>query len=446
MKSTSFILFAALLFAGTPTANAEAELTPKCETPTLEGDSACWLKVENHDDCYIWFDRIRQEMTVTWSGQCRAGMPAGRGKMVVESPVPVAGGGLYGSILRGIEIGSFVDGRQHGRWRKEIMPVPNESGFFTIEEGSYINGKRHDEWTHRSGSLQGKVEVECHEFSYGGLVSKKDGFCDDPPALAKLTPKCKTPTTAGDKPCWLDVANHENCYVWITPASDESVTWSGRCKAGKPDGHGELMWRWDGGERTIIGSYVDGKKNGQWEDRFASDFVSIGPYVNDTKHGQWEVRYADGTVAIGHFVGGKTNGQWEIRWADGGVDIGSYVDGKQHGRWEIQYADGGVSTGPYVDDKRHGQWELRRANGDVHIGPYVDGKRNGEWEEQSANGDVGIGPYVNDKQNGQWELRKADGTVLIGSFVDGELHGRWEGRLANGEVVIMQWENGKVVK
>ena len=421
MKSTSLILFAALLFAGgAPTANAQTEPTPKCETPTVNGDPACWLKVENHDDCYIWFDRIAKEMTVTWSGQCPAGVPDGRGKMVF-------GVGMDGrSRLIRVDIGSIVDGKKHGRWSEENMPEPNEHGFFIINEGSYVNGKRHGEWTHRSGDSSGDVDFlseECRKFSNGALVSKKDGICDDPSAVAKFTP-CKMPTTAGDKSCWLKVANKEDCYAWTNLlVSDMSATWSGRCKAGKLDGHGELMLRWDGGESTSIGSFVDGKPNGQWEDRYANGTVSTGPYVDDKRHGRWEERKADGTVTIAH-----------------------YVDGKRHGQWEIRSADGTVAIGPFVDDNPNGQWEERYADGSVSIGPFVDGKRNGQWEQRFVDGTVAIGPFVDDEQNGKWEIQYADGTVFIGPYVDGEWHGRWEFRGANGTVEIKQFENGKVVK
>ncbi len=210
-------------------------------------------------------------------------------------------------------------------------------------------------------------------------------------AVAKLTPKCETPTSEGDAGCWLKAANHNNCYVWGTPQS--SYTWSGQCKMGKPDGHGEVVWRNDGGEGTHIGAYVDGEWNGQWEHRWPNGKVEIGPYVDGKRHGQWEERYADGTVKIGPYVDGKANGQWEFRLASGEVQIGPYVDGKQHGQWEWRGANGALFTGPYVDGKRHGQWEERYADGGVEIGPYVDGKRHGQWEERDADGDVSVYEY-----------------------------------------------------
>lgn len=43
------------------------------------------------------------------------------------------------------------------------------------------------------------------------------------------------------------------------------------------------------------GPYVDGKKHGQWTERFADGQVEEGPYVDDKRHGLWTIRPADGS-------------------------------------------------------------------------------------------------------------------------------------------------------
>ena len=243
-------------------------------------------------------------------------------------------------------------------------------------------------------------------------------------AVAKLTPKCETPTSEGDAECWLKAANQNNCYVWTGTQSNPSFTWSGQCKMGIPDGHGEVVWRNDDGEGTHIGTYVDGEWNGQWEHRWANGQVHIGPYVDGKKNGQWEIRHANGTVHIGPIVDGKWHGQWELRYADGQVHIGPYVDGKKNGQWEERYViektdwneeKTGVSKGPYVDGKRHGRWEIRHSDGTVKIGPFVDGKRHGEWEETSPYFDEGMSTdwkqYVDGEEVGFTKVQYPDGHV-----------------------------------
>ena len=106
MKPTSLILFAALLFAGgAPTANAQTGLTPKCKTQTDEGDVACWMKVQNKGDCYVWNPYPATDEKVTWSGQCKAGQVDGKGELVWISDAGTQ-----------VNIASYVNGQEHGKW------------------------------------------------------------------------------------------------------------------------------------------------------------------------------------------------------------------------------------------------------------------------------------------------------------------------------------------
>ena len=149
-------LFLALLVSfgflpgGTPTAYAQTEpeqteLTPICETPTIEGLPACWMKAENHDNCYIWNSFVRDEETVTWSGQCRAGKSHGRGKATW-------GWRYYGDdgdiTLNANNTGSYVNGKKHGRWEEQsaYMSSGELDGVWT---GRYINGKRQGRWRYQ---------------------------------------------------------------------------------------------------------------------------------------------------------------------------------------------------------------------------------------------------------------------------------------------------------
>ena len=145
-------------------------------------------------------------------------------------------------------------------------------------------------------------------------------------AVEKLTPKCETPTSKGDAACWLKIANHNNCYAWTLPIPNMSATWSGKCKAGTPDGHGEEVWRADvldeearrvlqldgSGIYTVThtGSYVDGNRNGQWEKRwpdgvYAGD-LTIDHYVDGKKHGTEKGWDKDGNLL---YVCNHSNGE-----------------------------------------------------------------------------------------------------------------------------------------
>ena len=136
-------------------------------------------------------------------------------------------------------------------------------------------------------------------------------YAQTEPAQTELTPKCETPTVKGDPVCWLKMENHDNCYLWISPRNEQTITWSGQCRAGKPHGRGQVTWKSEGKETAShIGSYMDGKKNGRWNIRFPSGAGHTGPYVDGKKHGQWEERGVDGSVYTGSYVDGKRQGQW----------------------------------------------------------------------------------------------------------------------------------------
>ncbi len=134
----------------------------------------------------------------------------------------------------------------------------------------------------------------------------------------ELTPQCEMPTLEGDPPCWLKVENHDNCYIWDREVSnEETATWSGQCQAGKAHGRG----------------------------KYTSEYVGN----RDTKT----------AYGIGSYINGKRNGQWKL-WFEGAVWSGSYVDGEGHGQWEERYANGDVWVGPVVNSKKHGLWEKTR--------------------------------------------------------------------------------------
>ena len=190
------------------------------------------------------------------------------------------------------------------------------------------------------------------------------------PAQTELTPKCETPTVKGDPACWLKAENHDNCYIWNGYVNnEETVTWSGQCRAGKPDGRGKETWENVAGGFTdtyiYIGSYMDGKKHGQWKERRERDNgywqEHSGPYVNGKRHGEW-VEEDMVKRDTGPYADGKRHGEWKDRFDHEGFsqeETGSYVNGKKHGRWkEVSDSDQlrKEETGSYVNGKRHGRW------------------------------------------------------------------------------------------
>ena len=160
--------------------------------------------------------------------------------------------------------------------------------------------------------------------------------------------------------CWKELTGQPGCYVWDNYLiTDQTVTWTGTCSGGRAQGEGTLKWVWEDGEKTSesTGSLTDGKRHGQWVNRFADGLVDEGPYVDGKRHGRWVARPADGGVWEGPFVDGKRHGQWVLRLADGGVQEGPFVEGKKHSQWVVRYPDGTVEYVTFEDGE-----EVRRSS------------------------------------------------------------------------------------
>jgi len=165
-------------------------------------------------------------------------------------------------------------------------------------------------------------------------------------AIARLMPKCNEPPEWDDGPCWHKVKNRPGCYLWDEVYFGLIVEWSGHCKNGMADGRGEESW---------LTNKADNNDN-------------AGSYLNGKKHGQW------------------------IEWGEiGSVDEGPYVDGKRHGRW-VEGFGRRVREGIYVNGKEHGRWITRNADHEVH---YVDGKMRSRWVIRNANITVRTTCYEN---------------------------------------------------
>jgi len=89
-------------------------------------------------------------------------------------------------------------------------------------------------------------------------------------------------------------------------------------------------------------------------------------------------RYDDGQqTEEGSFLDGKQHGTWIIQQSDGDVAEGFYFSGQLQGIWTWWYANGNVSETPYVNDEANGSLiECNRDPGDVvaWIISYINGE------------------------------------------------------------------------
>jgi hypothetical protein len=89
------------------------------------------------------------------------------------------------------------------------------------------------------------------------------------------------------------------CRMWDWhPEPEDSVVWRGGCRAGLPDGKGEAQWFEHG--RPIdrfIGTYVNGKREGEGHYQWNDTVRFNGLYANDLPQGYGVVEIEGETVA-----------------------------------------------------------------------------------------------------------------------------------------------------
>ena len=109
--------------------------------------------------------------------------------------------------------------------------------------------------------------------------------------------------------CWMEVANQPACHLWNGGlAAGATVTWSGACSDGYAQGAGRVHWRYDEGEQTWDGAYVDGRQQGNWVIQESDGDVAEGFYVNGQRQGIWTWWFTNGDVLEAPYVNGEANG------------------------------------------------------------------------------------------------------------------------------------------
>ena len=87
---------------------------PQCAD--MRRPSGCWMEFENISGCYMWLEKVGPEVTVLsakWYGRCSEGKATGPGNRMVKVRFRIDDASFEGE---GLEEGSFVSGKAHGRW------------------------------------------------------------------------------------------------------------------------------------------------------------------------------------------------------------------------------------------------------------------------------------------------------------------------------------------
>ena len=194
--------------------------------------------------------------------------------------------------------------------------------------------------------------------------------------------------------CWIEIK--PECWLWNGDKTNLSaVKGSGECVNALAHGEWEWTWKYDGPgfwSYTGMGVFEAGKQTGRWVVTSSNgQFRDEGSYRDGKREGQWTEKFFSASRAPGDIYDS--------------VSVGPYVNGRRHGFWKISPAldvrsKAWAESGEYRDGMKHGPWK-REDDGRTTIIPWVNGKRHGILEHRDANGRlVGRTPFRDNKLHG----------------------------------------------
>ena len=183
-------------------ARAGSRFQPEETCAGKEVGSSCWMELENQPGCYLWNGGLAENATVTWSGDCSAGLAQGTGSRTWSYTRDDGKPFSYTST------GELRDGKENGHWTQRFADGD-------VHEGPYVDGERDGHWTLRF------ADGDVHEGPY--VDGKPNGH-------------------------------------WTLRSADGDVH-EGPYVDGKPNGHWTLRSA-DGDVHE--GPYVDGERDGRW--------------------------------------------------------------------------------------------------------------------------------------------------------------------------------------
>ena len=365
---------------------------------------ACWMELDNQQECYVWNPDYQPYKTATWTAECSGGLAQGTGTLTWVWD---------------------IDQIEQAQKPQDGPPSPGETGTSPPSDPELRAGASGDSgWDFGDDSGRHANDGDCDDTRFGGDRGA-DALNNDSHHGRDAT-DCRNLLRAGRISYGMEL--------------------TGRLQAGQR--HGDWVIRYPDG-RVEEGPYVEGLRHGRWVFRYASGSVVNRIYVNGRDvglaepdameglmvsgkaHGRWVERFASGQVQEGPYVEGQKHGHWVDRREDGSVEEeGPYVKGQKHGHWvEIDYSGGEyVGNGSYVEGERHGDWVFRREDGDVKEGPYVDGERHGHWVDRGSFNDPADsndwwhyeGDYVEGKRHGRWIIKRPYQRETEVNYVNGE--------------------------
>ena len=389
-----------------------------------------------------------------------------------------------------VERGSYAGGRKHGTWT-----VSNARGTtlgeYEMVDGTGVekrwrdDGALYDEAAYKAGVLDGPSKVYAKDGAAVIAARYKSGKLDGPHAFGSRNTMRFEDTFAdgilrGGRKIWhhgalLADETYDRRGRLDGPYASWRSTKIARVKGRFASGHRVGAWVWNDrdGKKEREGSYVNGKRDGEWLEWVDDKLAFSGTYNVGRPNGTFTY-YARSGIELGHFdiadgtgwmltfhAPGKPSSKQHLYKGvpDGGyqeltrtgalVTEGHYANGVKHGIWKEwtpsgvpvleqnwkrgmldgivkKFVDGKLSMqATFVDGKAEGAYVEYRLDRPSLTGQFADDRRTGPWTQYAPDGAVVLtATYKAGVLDGTWR-ELTEGVVLEGSMVAGRRSGTW---------------------
>jgi hypothetical protein len=285
------------------------------------------------------------ELTVSWSGECVAGMAAGVGDVFAFR------GGKLQYILRGL----FRDGALQRTDR--TRDCANDACADDVPPSLV---RRHQQ---AASSLRTALAVSP------APVAQPSGANA---AASQALSEVRAPDGVYRGKVYVDPQTGVLSGEVRVEYSD-GRRFEGTLQNGRKVGFGTHTWA-DG--QRYAGLWRDDIQHGLGTFTFANGDVYDGAFVEGQRTGQGTLKQKSGNSYVGQWVRGVREGQGIEEWANGQRYEGSWKDNRKDGQGSMRFADGGSYDGDWKNDRADGQGVgiFRWGSGDRFEGDFESGK------------------------------------------------------------------------
>ncbi len=210
-------------------------------------------------------------------------------------------------------------------------------------------------------------------------------------------------------------------------------------KTGRISGEGLVKFT-DG--RSYTGKLENGIKVGNGTYEWADGQRYSGQWVNDYPAGRGEWNSKAGERYIGDFQAGRRDGTGVMTMANGTRYEGQWKSDLQNGRGKLMFPEGDVYEGDFDAGERSGKGVYRQKSGNTYTGQWLKGERHGQGIEQWANSQRYEGAWRKDRKEGFGVMRFPDASVYEGPWSDDQATGQGDIVFASGDTYTGQVKNG----